>query len=216
MTEDQRRSELGRRTLIKRGAAAGAVVWATPTIGTMSATNAWADVRFTNCFPRVTYQLLETGANCSEVEVQLERPVDSNCCSNHVYALIARGDCGPSCTENYDPDNPPLLATYRVREVLPSDNGVIGAEIDTRPASCNLTGEGILIDTLDCDTEKDDVRLYIFSEVTCADGTVFECLEIVDFNVEDCVSVADGVVRDAAYFNGSPPRPIGCVSPTPS
>jgi hypothetical protein len=198
MVETPGTGGMDRRSLLKKSAVAGALVWAAPAVTNMSvahATNIPGDGRFTNCFPRLGYQLVQTGSNCSDYNNDPDRialglpELDPACCDQSSYGIVlAEPSCGPQCSsELFTPPGQPLPINL-VQVVL----GVGGLKTDFA-GGCNAPEGFALYDPGACSADG-NVTLRIVSGVRCEDGTEWVLAEDVFFEIPNCPETAPGEV----------------------
>lgn len=212
MAETHGTGGMDRRSLLKKSAAAGALVWAAPAVTNMSmahATDIPGDGRFTNCFPRLGYRLIQTGSNCSDYNNSQDRidlglpELDPSCCDQSSYGIVlAEPSCGPQCAA--DLFTPPGYSLPVTLTQVVSGSGVLKTDF---PPSCDADdGLFALYDPQNCAADT-EVVLRIVSGVECEDGTFWELAEDVFFDLPNCPQSADGVVQNTIVVACSGP---GC------
>lgn len=203
---------MDRRSLLKKSAAAGALVWAAPAVTNMSmahATDIPGDGRFTNCFPRLGYELIQTGSNCdlynaSQDRIDLGLPeLDPACCDQSSYGIVlAEPSCGPQCAADFFVP-PGYTLPVTLTQVV---SGVGQLKTDFAGGCGADDGIFALYDPGNCSADG-SVVLRIVSGVECEDGTFYELSEDVLFEIPNCPLTAPGVVQSSTIIACSGP---GC------
>jgi hypothetical protein len=198
VTDTPSNGGIDRRSLLKKSAAAGALVWAAPAVTNMSAAHATdipGDGRFTNCFPRLGYVLLQTGSNCDDYNNDPNRELlglpelTPACCDQSAYGVVlAEPSCGPQCAaELFTPEGQPY--PINLVEVIAGD-GQLKTDF---AGGCNASEGFALYDPGDCAADL-EVTLRIVSGVVCEDGTEYTIQEDVFFDLPNCPQSAPGEV----------------------
>jgi hypothetical protein len=177
---------MDRRSLLKKGAAAGALVWAAPAVTNMSvahATNIPGDGRFTNCTPEATYLLQQTGANCGGWNSGNSLDLTQNCCDEKTYVLVTAVGCGDTCAGSFRPGDSTSIISQKI-----SGQGEIGPR-----QSCS-DDKGLTFYQAGNCNQAGTVVLEIISRVQCEDGLCYDLVENVTFNLTNCPLNAGGDV----------------------
>ncbi len=189
---------MDRRSLLKKGAAAGALVWAAPVVTNMSVAHATIDPddgRFTNCSPRLGYRLVQTGSNCDDYNDDPDRialglpELSSACCDQSSYGVVlAEPSCGPQCgSDIFSPEGYAL--PVNLTQVV-SGSGNLKT---TFAGGCNAPAGFALYNPGNCSADT-AVTLRIISGVVCEDGTEYTIQEDVFFDLPNCPLEAPGEV----------------------
>jgi hypothetical protein len=187
VTDTPSNGGIDRRSLLKKSAAAGALVWAAPAVTNMSvahATSTPGDGRFTNCVPEVLYTLLQTGADCGAYNDNPDTTVDldPNCCNEWTYVLTTSAGCGDTCAGGFADGT-----SSDIVEIVAGQG-----EIGPKPGCSDPQGL-VFYSAQNCQ-QAAEVTLLIRSFVTCEDGITYLVEDEVLFDVTNCPLEAPGTV----------------------
>lgn len=193
---------MDRRTLIKRGAAAGAIAWTTPTI--LSGTAQAFDGRFTGCVPDPQYVLTLTGSNCSDWNTYVNNnfpgllpTLSPSCCEKSTYGVVIPDGltCGAACEAQAIPI-PGSPFTTQIRAIVASTGGdFLLKNLQDDNEGCNYTPDGDFkfVDGQNCSADA-SVTLDIVTAVKCEDGNCYLVEDIVEFDTPNCPASSPGTV----------------------